>query len=86
MSCMDAPQVLLGSWQGTPVAVKVLKDFAQAGDAAKAEFLKEAAMLSSLHHPHILNFFGACVTASSVRWRRAISGMINIVTFLLILL
>ena len=81
MCCVDVPQVLLGSWQGTPVAVKVLKQFAQADDAAKAEFLREAAMLSSLHHPHILNFFGACVTASSVRWQRAISSMINIATF-----
>lgn len=68
---VDALQVFLGRWQGTPVAVKVLKATARADAATIADFQKEAEMLCSLRHPHILNFFGACATADLVRWPEA---------------
>ena len=60
-------QVLLGRWRGTPVAVKVLKESAQADAATLADFQTEAEMLCRLRHPNILDFYGACQTANTVR-------------------
>ena len=64
-------QVLLGRWRGTPVAVKVLKASAQADAPTLADFQTEAEMLCRLRHPNILDFFGACQTANTVRLANA---------------
>lgn len=48
-----------GIWKGRAVAVKTLKDSASAAD--REEFLKEAATMSKLDHPHIVLLHGVCL-------------------------
>ena len=60
-------QVLLGRWRGAKVAVKILKASVQADAAISADFEEEANMLCRLRHPNILDFYGACLTADTVR-------------------
>lgn len=60
-------QVLLGRWRGAKVAVKILKASVQADAAISADFEEEADMLCRLRHPNILDFYGACLTADTVR-------------------
>ena len=53
--------VRAAAWLGTPVAVKTLVD----SDRAKQEELEqEAALLASLRHPCVCQFFGTCVLGS----------------------
>ena len=62
-------QVLLGRWQLSLVAVKVLKEecvqHVSSGDLACLR--REAEMLQALNHPAILRFYGACLTCKPVR-------------------
>ena len=56
-------EVWRGTWRGTPVAVKVLTSAIQQHkltDALLAEFQSEVEVLSSLRHPNICLFMGAC--------------------------
>ena len=62
-----AEQVLLGRWRGARVAVKILKASVQADTAISANFKEEAKMLCRLSHPNIVEFYGACLTADTVR-------------------
>jgi len=52
-------QVLLGTWQGVYVAVKMLRDdiVENASAADLGQFKEEAAMLKDLRHPNILIFY-----------------------------
>ena len=56
-------QVLLGRWKSSLVAVKVLrKEFMKHSNSPQTKDLcKEAEMLHSLKHAHILEFLGACL-------------------------
>ena len=62
-------QVLLGRWRGGLVAVKVLHEscMEHADSAALDGLRKEAEMLQSLHHPNIINFYGACFEGKQAR-------------------
>ena len=64
-------QVLLGRWQCSLVAVKVLKEECtqHVGSNELASLRREAEMLQALNHPNILRFFGACFTCKPVRNR-----------------
>ena len=56
-------QVWKASWQGTPVAVKVLTGSAQNKHVAKAileEFKAEINLLKGMRHPNICLYMGAC--------------------------
>lgn len=64
-------QVLLGRWQGALVACKVLHESSALLDksaAALADLRREAQMLQAMHHPNILDFFGACFDFTPVRY------------------
>lgn len=57
-------QVWRASWQGTPVAVKVLTGSAQKEHVAKSvleEFAAEINMVSGMRHPNICLYMGACL-------------------------
>ena len=62
-------QVLLGRWQLSLVAVKVLKEECtqQVSSNELANLRREAEMLQALNHPNILRFYGACFTCKPVR-------------------
>ena len=60
-------QVLLGRWRGAKVAVKILKTSVQADAAISANFKSEAKILCRLRHPNIMDFYGACLRADTVR-------------------
>ena len=64
-------QVLLGRWQCSLVAVKVLKEECtqRVGSNELASLRREAEMLQALNRPNILRFFGACFTCKPVRNR-----------------
>ncbi|KAK4772349.1 hypothetical protein SAY86_014124 [Trapa natans] len=52
-----------GKWKGSDVAIKKIKASCFAGRPAErerliADFWKEALMLSSLHHPNVVSFYG----------------------------
>ena len=70
LRALPAQQVLLGRWRGGLVAVKVLHEscMEHAGCAALDGFRTEAEMLQSLHHPNIINFYGACFEGKQVRY------------------
>ena len=63
------PQVLLGIWQLSVVAVKVLKEECtqHVSSSELANLRREAEMLQALNHPAILRFYGACFTCKPVR-------------------
>lgn len=63
------PQVLLGRWQLSLVAVKVLKEecMREVCSDELAGLRREAEMLQALNHPNILRFYGACFTCKPVR-------------------
>lgn len=46
--------VYYGLWRETPVAIKILKEHI----VDKSEFRKEFEILTKLHHPNVLQFFG----------------------------
>lgn len=54
---------MTGSWNGTPVAVKVLNTVCQhtVPQSVMSEFEEEVNMLSRLRHPNICMFLGACL-------------------------
>jgi len=55
-------EVWLGQWLGSPVAVKkVLKSMAKDKEFIHRFFL-EIKLMSSLHHPNVVMFLGACIT------------------------
>ena len=62
------PQVLLGKWRFSPVAVKVLREeiTQHVGYNELADLRREAEMLQALNHPNILRFYGACFTCKPV--------------------
>ena len=62
-------QVLLGRWQCSLVAVKVLKEECtqHVGSNELASLRREAEMLQALNFPNILRFYGACFTSKPVR-------------------
>ena len=66
------PQVLLGRWHLSLVAVKVLKEECtqHVGSNELANLRREAQMLRALNHPAILRFYGACFTCKPVRNER----------------
>ena len=61
--------MLLASWKGPLVAVKVLnEDSAVLGSsaAALADLRLEAHMLQAMRHPNVLEFYGACFDCKPV--------------------
>ena len=68
MSGLPWPQVLLGRWQLSQVAVKVLKEecMQHVSSNELANLRREAEMLQGLNHPAILRFYGACFTCKPV--------------------
>ncbi|BDA51290.1 probable serine/threonine-protein kinase DDB_G0281745 at C-terminar half [Coccomyxa sp. Obi] len=52
-------KVYKAKWNGTPVAVKVLKDNS---DSQRAAFVREANMLQALRHPNIVCYMGCAIT------------------------
>jgi len=46
-----------GEWRGTPVAVKTFKG---SDLITEGEITQELSMLQGLHHPHVIQFIGAC--------------------------
>ncbi|KAL9224593.1 hypothetical protein vseg_000612 [Gypsophila vaccaria] len=55
--------VYFGKWKGSDVAIKRIKASCFAGEPAErerliADFWKEALILSSLHHPNVVSFYG----------------------------
>jgi len=50
-----------GEWRGTPVAVKTFKG---SDHIAVGEITQELSMLQGLHHPHVIQFIGACTKAT----------------------
>ena len=60
-------EVLQGRWRGTDVAVKTCheKDLFS-NKSVRDEFEMEVQMLSSMRHPHILNFLGAVVEGNKL--------------------
>ncbi|KAG2374503.1 hypothetical protein C9374_010787 [Naegleria lovaniensis] len=58
--------VYLASWNGTLVAMKTLKQFAENHpfEQEEEEFEKEASLLSSIRHPNIIQFFGVILAGS----------------------
>lgn len=52
-------QVWLGTWNNTPVAVKVLSETSSLTEQQINSFLDEAKMLSRLRHPNVCMFMGA---------------------------
>jgi serine/threonine protein kinase len=79
--CLAVGQVYKASWHGTDVAVKVLKDdhlemllenelpddVEKARNEQQQQFEHEAALLSTLRHPNIVNFLGFTVNGTDVR-------------------
>ena len=63
--------MLLGRWQFSLVAVKVLKEECtqHVSSSELANVRREAEMLQALSHPNILRFYGACFTCKPVRSR-----------------
>lgn len=49
-----------GVLDGLPVAVKLLDPAATGGQQGPKEFQSEVAILSRLHHPHIVLLIGSC--------------------------
>mmetsp|Transcript_13433 Transcript_13433/g.18371 ORF Transcript_13433/g.18371 Transcript_13433/m.18371 type:complete len:492 (-) Transcript_13433:364-1839(-) len=47
-------------WRGTIVAAKALKVDVLTDSAAMSEFKTELGLMQRLHHPHIIQFLGAC--------------------------
>lgn len=47
-------------WRGTIVAAKALKVDVLTDETAMSEFKTELALMQRLHHPHIVQFLGAC--------------------------
>ena len=55
-------EVWLGSWLGSPVAIKtVIGSMAQDSEFIE-RFVLEIKLMSNLHHPNIVMFLGACLT------------------------
>lgn len=46
-----------GDWRGTPVAVKAFKG---SDHITEGEFQQEVSLVQGLHHPHVVQFIGAC--------------------------
>jgi hypothetical protein len=55
-------EVFVGTWQGTPVAIKRMHARG-VSESAKRGFQREIALLSGLQHPNILRVWGACELA-----------------------
>ena len=66
--------MLLGRWQLSLVAVKVLKEECTQHVSSNelANLRQEAEMLQTLNHPAILRFYGACFTCKPVRKRHTL--------------
>ena len=60
--------VYKATWRGTEVAVKLMYGvFDSESDSRELEnFAQEISVLSRLHHPHIIKFYGACLTPPHV--------------------
>jgi len=58
-------EVFRGSWLGTTVAVKTMHN-ASSNALKMDKFLGEIALTSTLHHPNIVLFYGACVEVPNV--------------------
>ena len=60
---------MLGRWQCALVAVKVLREECTEpiSPAELEAFRQEAQILQDMHHPYILNNFGACLDCKPVR-------------------
>ena len=59
--------VFLGSWQGAPVAVKVVNDLKNLSDELAAEFSKELAIMKRLRHPNVVQLFGGKVDLTNAK-------------------
>lgn len=56
--------LFIGTWKGTPVAVKILSNICQQDilpDQLVVSFEEEVALLSRLRHPNICLFLGVCL-------------------------
>mmetsp|Transcript_964 Transcript_964/g.1701 ORF Transcript_964/g.1701 Transcript_964/m.1701 type:complete len:493 (+) Transcript_964:198-1676(+) len=52
--------VYMASWRGTVIAAKCLKVDVRRDPDALLEFKTELGLLQRLHHPHVVQFLGAC--------------------------
>mmetsp|Transcript_26275 Transcript_26275/g.81843 ORF Transcript_26275/g.81843 Transcript_26275/m.81843 type:complete len:499 (-) Transcript_26275:129-1625(-) len=57
-------EVYRGEWGGVQLAVKMLKT--DVDRETKARFLKEVGIMSTLHHPNVVMFLGACITEPNI--------------------
>lgn len=56
---LSSLHLLQGEWKGTtPVAIKTLKE----GTMTKEDFLKEARIMKTFNHPHIVRLFAVVTT------------------------
>ena len=69
VNSMGWRQVVLGRWKCALVAVKLLREECTEliSPAELVAFRQEAQMLQDMHHPYILNHFGACFDCKPVR-------------------
>jgi len=52
--------VYLGTWLGSPVAVKTLLPELQTNEKMVKRFIDEARLMATLHHPNVVLLLGAC--------------------------
>ena len=55
--------VYRGTWQHTDVAIKQLQ-MMELSPAVKRSFMSEAQVMTSLHHPNVISFYGVCMEPS----------------------
>ncbi|KAK1945007.1 putative serine/threonine-protein kinase drkB [Phytophthora citrophthora] len=65
---MDSPfrvggfgKIYHGTWLGSRVVIKLID---LVSNKTRREFLREAAIWKKLHHPHVIQLFGACMSLS----------------------
>jgi len=56
--------VYKAKWRGTIIAAKCLKVDVRSDPEAMLEFRTELGLMQRLHHPHVVQFLGACSTSS----------------------
>ncbi|XP_019052986.1 PREDICTED: uncharacterized protein LOC104595339 isoform X2 [Nelumbo nucifera] len=72
--------VFYGKWKGSDVAIKRIKPSCFVGsekDRLIADFWKEAHMLSQLHHPNVLAFYGVVTDGQMINLATVTEYMVN---------
>ncbi|GMH96520.1 hypothetical protein TrST_g12605 [Triparma strigata] len=55
-----------GEWLDTEIAVKIPKTEASPDGSEMKKFLREVKLMSTIHHPNIVLFLGACITMPDI--------------------